>query len=126
MDETITVPDITKEKTFIGKVKFPVAVPEGLASYLNLPDDLVTHATTLGLNTRDVKFLLGATRGRCAMTVDLDLPDLAPKLGMTFAEIDAIICELVKKNYALMTERLMLFRLWVVLLHLKGVEFDVE
>ena len=125
MDETIIVEAVTREKTFIGKVNFPAAVPEGIAGYLNLPDDLVTRATELGLSSRDVTFLLGATRGRCAMTVDLNLPDLAPKLGMTFAEIDTIICELVKKNFAQMTDRLLLFRLWVVILHLKGIEFDV-
>jgi hypothetical protein len=126
MDETIIVDAVVREKTFIGKVNFPVAIPEGLADYLILPDDLIAHASELGLNNHAVKFLLGATRGRCAMTVDLNLPDLAPKLGMTFAEIDAIIRDLVDKKFADMTNRLQLFRLWVVLLHLKGTEFDIR
>lgn len=126
MEETVVVEAVIEEETFVGKVKFPVAVPEGIATHLNVPDDLVTHATKLGLSHHAVKFLLGATRGRCAMTVDLNLPDLAPKLGMSFAEIDAIVRDLVKKHYAEVTDRLLLFRLWVVLLHLKGTEFDIH
>jgi hypothetical protein len=126
MAETFIVDAIVKEKTHIGKVKFPVAIPEGIAGYLNMPDDLVTAAPALGLSSQDLKFLLGATRGRCVMTVDLDLPDLAPKLGMSFGEMDRIVCDLVAKNYAQMTDRLMLYKLWVVLLHHRGIEFDTQ
>ncbi|MCG3148070.1 MAG: hypothetical protein PCFJNLEI_01512 [Verrucomicrobiae bacterium] len=126
MAETVTVDEVVVEKTYRGKVKFPVRVPEGIAGYLNMPDDLVSAAHELGLSSHDLKFLLGATRGRCAMTVDLDLPDLAPKLGMSFAEIDKIVCGLVEKNYAEMTNRLVLYKLWVVLLHHNGIVFDVD
>jgi hypothetical protein len=126
MDEILIVDAVVREKTFIGKVNFPVNIPEALAEYFRIPDDILAHAPALGLGAREVKFLLGITKGRWAMTVQLDLPDLGPKLGMTFPEMDAIVCDLVKKGYAQVGTRLNLYRFWIVLLRLKGLRFDVK
>jgi hypothetical protein len=123
MVQEIEVPAVVREKTFIGKVDFPVAVPLGLGAMITLPEDLQAHAAALGLDDRAVKFLFGVLRGKCAMTAEPNLPDLAPRLGLTFDEIDAIVRDLIKKNYARFNDRLDLYRLWVVLLHLKGIRF---
>jgi|ERR1043166_2499163 hypothetical protein len=125
MAETIPVEAVVTEKTFVGKVNFPVSTPENLIDWLQFPQDLVTHADAMGLSHRAVKFLLGALRGRWALSALLDLPDLSAKLGMPFSEMDAIIRDLLEKNYARLGERLDLYRLWIVVLHIKGVEFDI-
>ena len=124
MAEMIGVEAVVREKTHIGKVDFPVSVPEGLAQRIVLPDDLRAQAGALGLDERAIRFVLGVLRGKCAMTAAVNLPDLAPRLGLTFAEADAIIRDLVQKNYARLNDRLELYRLWVVLLHLKGIRFE--
>jgi hypothetical protein len=123
MPQEIEVPAVVREKTHVGKVDFPATVPVGLAALITLPDDLQTHATALGLDERAVKFLLGVLRGKCAMTAAPNLPDLAPRIGLTFDEIDEIVRGLLEKNYARFDDRLDLYRLWVVLLHLKGTRF---
>lgn len=125
-NETIIVPEVVVGKTHAGKVHFPVAVPEGLAEHLRMPDDFVNEADTLGLDSHAMKFILGVTRGRAAMSVELDLPELATKLGMSFAEMDRIVCDLVQKGYAEMGQRLSLYRLWVTVLHLRGIRFDIH
>ena len=79
----------------------------------------------MGLSHRAVKFLLGALRGKWALGVILDLPDLSAKLGMPYSEMDTIIRDLLEKNYARLGERLDVYRLWIVVLHIKGVEFDI-
>lgn len=126
MAQTVIVDAVVRDKTHIGKINFPVNIPEGLATSFRIPDDMLTHAHAMGLQSRHLQFLLGATRGRWAMTVELDLPALAPKLGMSFAELDEIIRDLLEKGYAQMGPRLNLFRYWIVVLHLKGVRYDVR
>ena len=123
MVQKIPVEALVRDRTHVGKVDFPAAVPEGLAQMIALPGDLYEHAHALGLEEPSIRFLLGALRGKCAITAAVNLPDLAPKLGLTFAEADAIVRDLVQKNYARLNHRLDLFRLWVVLLHLKGTRF---
>jgi len=126
MPTVITVPATVREKTHIGKVEFPADVPNGLASLIKLPDDLQNWAHRLGLDEKAVRFILGATRGLASVTAGLNLPDLAPRLGLSFDEVDAIVRDLIAKNYARMDDRLDLYRLWVVILHLKGTRFAEE
>jgi hypothetical protein len=125
MGEIVPVEAVVTEKTFVGKVNFPVGTPENLIDWLQFPNDLVRYADKMGLSQRAVKFLLGAMRGKWALSVILDLPDLHTKIGMPFAEMDEIVRDLLKKNYARLGERLDLYRLWIVVLYLKGVEFDI-
>jgi hypothetical protein len=126
MSELVLVEAVIREKTFVGKVNFPIAVPEGLIDWLRFPDDLVKHGDEMGLNHRDVKFILGALRGKWGLQADLNPADLGPRISMTFAEIDATVRSLIEKNYAQFKDRLNLYRLWIVLLHVKGVRFDIR
>ena len=125
MSEIVPVEAVVAEKTYVGKVNFPVGIPEGLVDWLQFPDDLVKHADEMGLSHHDVKFILGALRGRWGLNADVNPPDLAPRIGMTFAEIDEIVRGLIEKNYAQYKARLNLYRLWIVVLHVKGVRFDL-
>jgi hypothetical protein len=125
MEEIVPVEAVVAEKTFVGKVKFPVGVPEGLIDWLRFPDDLVQHGDELGLSHRDVKFILSALNGKWGLQADVNPPDLGPRIGMTFDEIDATVRGLIDKNYAQLNARLNLYRLWIVLLHVKGVRFDI-
>jgi len=123
MAEEIPVQAVVTEKTHVGKVDFPATVPENLIDWIDFPQDLSEYAEQMGLGKRDVNFLLGALRGKWALTAMVDLPDLGPKIGMSFAEMDEIIRGLLDKNYARLNDRLELYRLWIVLLHLKGIRF---
>lgn len=126
MPENIIVEVVVQEDTHVGKVNFPVNVPEGLIDWLHFPGDLVKYGDEMGLSHRDVKFILGALRGKWGLNADVDPPDLAPRIGMTFPEIDEIVRNLIAKNYAKFDKRLNVYRLWIVLLHVKGVRFDVR
>ena len=126
MDEIISVEAVVAEKTFIGKVNFPVGVPEGLIEWLQFPDDLVKYGDEMGLSHRDVKFILGALNGKWGLNADVNPTDLGPRLGMTFEEIDDIVRGLIAKNYAQFKNRLNIYRLWIVVLHCKGVRFDIR
>jgi hypothetical protein len=114
------------EKTYIGKVSFPVTVPQALIDWIDFPQDVMTYAEEMGLGERDVKFVLGALHGKWGMNPVLNLPDLALKIGMGYPEMDAIVQGLIEKNYARLGERLDLYRFWIVLLHLKGICFRVS
>jgi hypothetical protein len=126
MEEIVPVEAVVKEKTFAGKISFPVAVPEGLIDWLQFPDDLMKHADQMGLSHRDVTFILGALRGKWGLQADVNPPDLGPRIGMSFEEIDMIVRGLIEKNYAKYGNRLDLYRLWIVVLHCKGVRFDIR
>jgi hypothetical protein len=123
MAREIEVPDVVREKTFIGKVDFPTEVPAGLAAMITFPHDLEQWAPKLGLDQRAVRFIFGVMRGRPAISAALNLPDLAPRLGLSFDDIDQIVRDLIAKNYARCDDRLDLYRLWVIILHLQGVRF---
>jgi hypothetical protein len=126
MDERVIVDAVVTEKTYVGKVNFPLSVPEGLMDWLEFPEDLTRQAEAMGLSHRDVTFLLGALRGKWGLQADVNPPDLGPRIGMSFDEIDSIVRELVAKNYAQFKTRLDLYRLWIVVLHCKGVRFDIR
>ena len=126
MDETVLVEAVVTEKTFVGKVNFPVGVPEGLYDWLQFPDDLVQYGDAMGLGHRDVKFILGALNGKWGLHADVNPADLGPRIGMTIDEIDTIVRSLIEKNYAQFKQRLDLYRLWIALLHVKGVRFDIR
>jgi len=126
MDEIVSVEAVVAEKTFVGKVKFPVGVPEGMIEWLQFPDDLVKYGDEMGLSHRDIKFILGALNGKWGLNADVNPPDLGPRIGMTFEEIDAIVRGLIEKNYAQFNQRFNLYRLWIVVLHCKGVRFDIR
>lgn len=126
MADEILVEAVMEEKTHVGKVAFPAAVPEGLIELLNFPDDLFLYAGKLGLNDHAVKFVLSVLRGKWALTAEVDLQDIAIKTGMKYPEMDKIVCDLIEKNYARLDKRLDLYRLWIVVLHLKDVRFTVE
>jgi hypothetical protein len=126
MEEIVPVEAVVKEKTFAGKISFPVGVPEGLIDWLQFPDDLVKYAEEMGLSHRDVTFILGALHGKWGLQADVNPPDLGPRVGMTFDEIDTIVRGLIEKNYAKYGNRLDLYRLWIVVLHCKGVRFDIR
>ena len=121
--EVVPVKAVRVEKTYIGRVAFPEAIPEGLIDYFQFPADLVQQAAALGLQEHTLRFLMGALRGRWAVTAPLDLPDLALKTGLSYPEMDQIVRELVAKEYARISDRLDLYRLWICVLHLKGVRF---
>ena len=124
--EIIPVEAVMVEKTYVGKVRFPVNVPQALVDWIDFPQDVMTYAKEMGLSEHDVRFLLGALRGKWGMNPILDLPDLALKVGMGYPEMDAIVQGLIKKNYARLGERLDLYRFWIVLLHVKGIRFHAS
>lgn len=126
MADEIIVPEIAVEKTHVGKVNFPVDVPERLVDWLRFPDDLIGLESELGLSNRAVKFVLSVLHGRWALSASLDLQDMAIKTGMKYGEMDEIVRDLIAKNYATLGERLDLYRLWIVILHLKGIRFVSE
>lgn len=123
MGDNIAVPAIKKEPTKIGRVSFPTAVPEGLVEQFDFPDDLIRYAPKLGLTNHHVVFLLAVLRGKWAVTAGVDLPDLAEKTGLSFPQMDGIVRDLVDHNYARLGSRLDLYRFWICLLRVKGVEF---
>jgi hypothetical protein len=123
MSAAIPVEAVVTEKTYVGKVRFPASVPEGFVDLLRFPEDLYEHVEKMGLNQRTVKFLLAALNGRWSLTGSADLQDIAIKTAMQYAEMDAIVRDLIEKNYARLDKRLDLYRFWVVLLHVKGVHF---
>jgi len=124
--EIVPVEAVAIEKTYIGKVSFPVSVPQALIDWIDFPQDVMTYAEEMGLGERDVKFVLGVLHGKWGMNPVLNLPDLTLKVGMGYPEMDAIVRGLIEKNYACLGERLDLYRFWIVLLHLKGVRFCVS
>jgi len=123
MSDAIPVGDVVTEKTYVGKVRFPSSVPESFVDLLRFPEDLYEHVEKMGLNQRTVKFLLAALNGKWSLTASADLQDIAIKTAMQYAEMDAIVRDLIEKNYARLDKRLDLYRFWVVLLHVKGVHF---
>ncbi len=126
MATCIPVEKVITEKTFVGRVRFPAAVPERLIEHLEFPGDVFRYARALGLDERAVKFLLAVLHGKWALTAALDLQDMAIKTGFQYAEMDGIVRGLLDKNYARLEDRLDLYRFWIVLLHLKGVRFAGE
>lgn len=125
-EETIIVEAVMEEETHVGKVSFPATVPEGLATYLFIPEDVVKYAPAMGLTSHDTRFIFGALKGKWGLNVDLNLPDLAPRLGLSFDEIDTIVRSLLEKNYVKYDDRLNFYRFWIVILHLKGIRFDIH
>jgi hypothetical protein len=125
MDEPIPVPALVIEKTHVGKVNFPASVPERMFDLLRFPEDLYENIERMGLTQRTVKFLLAALNGKWGLTANVDLQDIAIKTAMQYSEMDAIVRDLIEKNYARLDKRLDLYRFWVVLLHVKGVRFKV-
>ena len=123
MSDKVPVETVVTEKTFVGKVRFPAAVPAGLVDLLRFPEDLYEYVGKMGLNERTVKFLLAALNGKWSLTAGIDLQDIAIKTAMQYSEMDAIVRDLIDKNYARLDKRLDLYRFWVVMLHVKGVRF---
>lgn len=120
----VEVPRVVTEKTYIGRVRFPVSVPEQLATWIEFPEDLFAYAPKLGLSDRALKLLLTMLRGRWALTTDFDTQRWASQTGMSYSEMDRFVRDFLRKNYAEMgSERLNFYRLWICLLHLKGVRF---
>jgi hypothetical protein len=124
-DDVIPVEAVVTEDTFVGKVCFPAHVPEGFTDLLRFPQDLFENVEKMGLNQRTVKFLLAALNGRWGLMASVDLQDIAIKTAMQYAEMDTIVRDLLEKNYARLDARLDLYRFWVVLLHVKGVRFEL-
>jgi len=124
MSDPIPVEAVIVEKTFVGKVRFPASVPERVVEHLRFPEDLYEYVGKMGLNERTIKFLLAALNGRWSLTASADLQDIAIKTAMQYAEMDAIVRDLIEKNYARLDKRLDLYRFWIVLLHVKGVRFE--
>ena len=125
MSDPIPVEAVVIEKTHVGKVNFPATVPERFYDLLRFPEDLYEHVEKMGLTQRTVKFLLAALNGKWGLTAAIDLQDIAIKTAMQYSEMDAIVRDLVEKNYARLDKRLDIYRFWVVLLHVKGVRFEV-
>jgi hypothetical protein len=123
-EETIPVEAVVIEKTHVGKVAFPVSVPERFVDHLRFPQDLFEHVEKMGLNQRTVKFLLASLNGKWSLTGSADLQDIAIKTGMQYSEMDTIVRDLIEKNYARLDKRIEIYRFWVVLLHVKGIEFE--
>ncbi|HVM61249.1 MAG TPA: hypothetical protein VMV72_10320 [Verrucomicrobiae bacterium] len=123
MSERISVEAVVTEKTFVGKVSFPASVPEQFFDLIRFPEDLYEYIGKMGLNERTIKFLLAALNGKRALKARVDLQDIAIKTAMQYSEMDAIVRDLIEKNYASLGDRLDLYRFWVVLLHVKGVRF---
>jgi hypothetical protein len=126
MADEFVVPEIVREKTYIGKVRFPVEVPERLVEAISFPEDLYEYGPKLGLDETAIKFILAVLHGKWAITAVLDLQDMAIKTGMKYSVMDAIVRDLIDKNYANIEQRLDLYKLWIVLLHLKGIRFVEE
>jgi hypothetical protein len=124
MSDPIPVESVIVEKTYVGKVRFPASVPERVVDHLRFPEDLYEYVEKMGLNERTIKFLLGALNGRWSLTASADLQDIAIKTAMQYAEMDAIVRDLIEKNYATLGERIDLYRFWIVLLHVKGIRFE--
>ena len=124
MSDAIPVEAVIVEKTFVGKVSFPASVPERVVEHLRFPEDLYEYIGKMGLNERTIKFLLAALNGRWSLTASADLQDIAIKTAMQYAEMDAIVRDLIEKNYARLDKRLDLYRFWIVLLHVKGIRFE--
>jgi hypothetical protein len=123
-EETIPVEAVVIEKTHVGKVAFPASVPERFVDHLRFPEDLFEYVEKMGLNKRTVKFLLASLNGKWSLTGSIDLQDIAIKTGMQYSEMDNIVRDLIEKNYATLGKRLDIYRFWVVLLHVKGIEFE--
>jgi hypothetical protein len=123
VNETVPVSAVVTEETFMGKVDFPATVPEGLVNFMRFPEDLYENVEKMGLNPRTVKFLLGAMSGKWSLTANADLQNIAIKTAMQYSEMDAIIRDLIEKNYARLDKRIDLYRFWIVLLHVKGIRF---
>jgi hypothetical protein len=124
MSDPIPVEAVVVEKTYVGKVRFPASVPERVVEHLRFPEDLYEYVEKMGLNQRTVKFLLAALNGKWSLTASSDLQDIAIKTAMQYAEMDAIVRDLIEKNYARLDKRLDLYRFWIVLLHVKGIRFE--
>ena len=125
MSDRIPVEAVIVEKTHVGKVNFPASVPERFFELLRFPEDLFEHVEKMGLTQRTVKFLLAALNGKWALSAAIDLQDIAIKTAMQYSEMDAIVRDLIEKNYARLDKRLDLYRFWVVLLYVKGVRFEL-
>jgi len=125
VSDNIPVPALVEEKTHVGKVNFPATVPERMYELLDFPQDLTDYVEKMGLSKRTVKFLLAALNGKWGLTASADLQDIAIKTGMQYAEMDTIVRDLIDKNYARLDKRLDLYRFWVVLLHVKGIRFEL-
>ena len=125
MSDRIPVQAVVIEKTHVGKVNFPASVPERFFELIRFPEDLYEYVEKMGLTQRTVKFLLGALNGKWALSASVDLQDIAIKTAMQYAEMDAIVRDLIDKNYARLDKRLDLYRFWVVLLFVKGVRFEL-
>ena len=125
VSDAIPVEAVIVEKTYVGKVNFPASVPESFYQLLRFPDDLFENIEKMGMTQRAVKFLLAALNGKWGLTAAIDLQDIAIKTGMQYSEMDSIIRDLLDKNYARLGDRLDLYRFWIVLLYVKGVEFEV-
>jgi hypothetical protein len=123
MTDKITVPAVQVEKTHVGRVSFPATVPERLVELLQFPEDLMAHAPALGLDRAAVDFILAVLRGKWGLTATVDLQALAIKTGWKYPDMDRIVRELLDKNYARLNDRLDLYRLWIVVLHVKGIRF---
>ncbi|HUI07949.1 MAG TPA: hypothetical protein VL486_13190 [Verrucomicrobiae bacterium] len=125
MSDRIPVQAIVVEKTHVGKVNFPASVPERFFELIRFPEDLYEHVEKMGLTQRTVKFLLAALNGKWALSASIDLQDIAIKTAMQYSEMDAIVRDLLEKNYARFDKRLDLYRFWVALLYVKGVRFEL-
>jgi|YelNatPaOPRAMG01_1025707.scaffolds.fasta_scaffold14099_5 hypothetical protein len=123
MAEKVPVPVVVTEKTYVGRVAFPATVPERLVEWLRFPDDVFACAPAMGLDRAAVDFVLAVLHGKWGLQADVDLPALAIRTGWKFPDMDRIVCDLIKKNYARLGDRLDLYRFWIVLLHVKGTRF---
>ncbi len=124
MADSISVEAVKAEKTYVGKVRFPVTVPERLVELIRFPEDVFQYAPKMGLDDRAVKFLMAVLHGKWAVTAAVDLQEVAINTGMQYSEMDKIVRGLLDKNYARLSERLDLYRFWIALLHVKGVRFE--
>ncbi len=124
MAEKIAVKDVVTEKTHVGRVRFPVTVPEGLVDLIKFPNDVFQHAKEMGLDEKAVKFLMAILHGKWGLSPVIDLQDVAISTGMKYPDMDAIIRGLLDKNYARLDNRLDLYRFWIALLHVKGIRFE--
>jgi hypothetical protein len=126
MATKIAVPAVERQRTHIGKVTFPTAVPQGIVEHIRFPEDFFAYTAKLGLDERASKFIIAALSGKWSITASAELPAIAAKTGMSYAEMDEIVRDLMAKNYAALGSRLDLFKLWVCLLHLTGIRFVAE
>src|ERR1035437_1673101 len=100
MSDPIPVEAVIVEKTFVGKVRFPSSVPESFVDLLRFPEDLYEHVEKMGLTERTIKVLLGSLKGRSSLTASADQQNSASKTAVEYAEMDAIVRDLIEKNYA--------------------------